>query len=116
MCYIRQNSNVFQCAPEALHEFRINRIANISPAIATSSLSTLCLFEIASAKSALGPTTPIGNAQISAQPLPEPRRPTHIWGQLDLTFQGICILSCENAPKLITEAGLGLFRLDTVFD
>ena len=25
MCYIRQNSNIFQCAPEALQEFRMNR-------------------------------------------------------------------------------------------
>ena len=49
-CYIRQISNIFQCAPE----FRINRIADIPLAIAASSLSTLCLFEIVKAAKANG--------------------------------------------------------------
>ena len=49
MCYIRQNSNIFYCAPE----FRMNRIADIPPAIAATSLSTLCLFEIAKAAKAM---------------------------------------------------------------
>ena len=50
------------------------------------------------------------------EPQPEVRRPAHFWVELDLLFQLICILLRENVSKSITEAGLGLFRLDSVAD